>query len=700
MRAYPIRLASYLMNKVTSVARGILQKRQVVFEGDPAIWKQISAGMGVSNETAMQKTVVYSCVRILVTKISSLPLSVMQKLPEGGSRVAFEHPLYNVLHNQPNKMMSTVEYNQFVMQALSQTGNAFIFKFIGNGLIKELIPMVGSVEIRFRKSKPGAEREFYYRFTSNSIGISVDLERHEVLHFRYMSMDGIRGRSPLQVATDVVEASVNLNDYASLFFKNGANLGTIVTMKVPEGNSKMTGIDDDDTRTKYRKEMEQAWSGNDNAHKLGLIPYDFDISHMGVNPKESQAIEQRGYTDNGIAALYGIPKHMLNLGDPKYSNAEESNRQFMKGTIGPYLILQEKRMDLDLLSEANRTQGYFIKFNIDAEMRGDPKTQAEVLKILVKEVGVMTINEARAIQDRPPVEGGDELWTQMQYVTLKSQLELLDSNNSEDGQRRLSDHSEQVRAMVQGYLKEEVRVTSGQLVRNRIRSRFEPIYEDVFGQVTSRETKALDRNIKKYIASGDLTAFRAWMDEFYPNLDEFIQKKFRTSLDAYSDAIGAAALAEAGSDELEEKQRYQEFVNAYLISFAGSWADYSSKQLNTILDDNEEDQIAGKLQAKSDYWKENRANTETRREIVNGDNAFAIFTWVLVGITRKVWINQGEPCPFCEQMAGRTVSILSSFIKQNSVLTDPTGNKDNMTITQNVGHPQLHGGCVCGIGIG
>ena len=68
---------------------------------------QSSAGKVVNERTAMQMTAVYACVRILAESIAALPLHVFEQGPNGSRIKAEEHPLFYLLHNEPNPAMTS-----------------------------------------------------------------------------------------------------------------------------------------------------------------------------------------------------------------------------------------------------------------------------------------------------------------------------------------------------------------------------------------------------------------------------------------------------------------------------------------------------------------------------------------------------------------------------------------------------------------
>ena len=84
-----------------------------------------SAGKTVNEFTAMQMTAVYSCVRILTEAVAGLPLHLYQYNNSGGKEKSTTHPLYRLLHDEPNTEMTSFTFRETLMSHLLLWGNAY-----------------------------------------------------------------------------------------------------------------------------------------------------------------------------------------------------------------------------------------------------------------------------------------------------------------------------------------------------------------------------------------------------------------------------------------------------------------------------------------------------------------------------------------------------------------------------------------------
>ena len=91
-----------------------------------------TSGKAVTERSAMQMTAVYSCVRILSEAVAGLPLHLYKYTDSGGKAMALEHPLYRLLHDEPNPEMSSFVFRETLMTHLLLWGNAYA-QIIRNG---------------------------------------------------------------------------------------------------------------------------------------------------------------------------------------------------------------------------------------------------------------------------------------------------------------------------------------------------------------------------------------------------------------------------------------------------------------------------------------------------------------------------------------------------------------------------------------
>ena len=185
-----------------------------------------TSGKRVNERTAMQMTAVYSCVRILSEAVAGLPLQFYRYTADGGKEKAVDHPLYFLLHDEPNPEMTSFVFRETLMTHLLLWGNAYS-QIIRNarGEIIALYPLMPD-RMTVNRDENG---QLYYEYNMSTDdahtlkGSTVRLQPHDVLHIPGLGFDGLVGYSPIAMAKNAIGMAIACEDYRAKFFPNGAS---------------------------------------------------------------------------------------------------------------------------------------------------------------------------------------------------------------------------------------------------------------------------------------------------------------------------------------------------------------------------------------------------------------------------------------------------------------------------------------------
>lgn len=190
-----------------------------------------TSGKAVTERSAMQMTAVYSCVRTLSEAVAGLLLHLYRYTESGGKAMALDHPLYRLLHDEPNPEMSSFVFRETLMTHLLLWGNAYA-QIIrnGKGEVVALYPLMPN-RMEVNRDKNG---KLYYLYSTQSDdaptmkGSTVYLDPAEVLHIPGLGFDGLVGYSPIAMAKNAIGMAIACEEYGAKFFANGAAPGRCV----------------------------------------------------------------------------------------------------------------------------------------------------------------------------------------------------------------------------------------------------------------------------------------------------------------------------------------------------------------------------------------------------------------------------------------------------------------------------------------
>lgn len=366
------------------------------------LFGRTTSGKPVNERTAMQTTAVYACVRILAEAVASLPLHVYEYQDDGGKKLVHDHPLYYLLHDEPNSEMTSFVFRETLMSHLLIWGNAYA-QIIrdGAGRVLGLYPLLPD-KMEVQRDDKG---NIYYVYSRNSdenptfkeYG-NIKLKAEDVLHIPGLGFDGLIGYSPIAMAKNAVGMTLACEEYGASFFANGAN---------PGGVLEHPGVLKDPS--KVRESWNSVYRGVNNAHKIAVLEEGMKYQQIGIPPEEAQFLETRKFQINEIARLYRIPPHMVgDLDKSSFSNIEQQSLEFVKYTLDPWVIRWEQSLQRSLLLPGEKGK-YFIKLNVDGLLRGDYQSRMNGYAV-GRQNGWFSANDIREMENMNPIpdeEGGN-----------------------------------------------------------------------------------------------------------------------------------------------------------------------------------------------------------------------------------------------------------------------------------------------------
>lgn len=366
------------------------------------LFGRTTSGKPVNERTAMQTTAVYACVRILAEAVASLPLHVYEYQDDGGKKLVHDHPLYYLLHDEPNPEMTSFVFRETLMSHLLIWGNAYA-QIIrdGAGRVLGLYPLLPD---KMEVQRDDREN-IYYVYSRNSdenpmfkeYG-NIKLKAEDVLHIPGLGFDGLIGYSPIAMAKNAVGMTLACEEYGASFFANGAN---------PGGVLEHPGVLKDPS--KVRESWNSVYRGVNNAHKIAVLEEGMKYQQIGIPPEEAQFLETRKFQINEIARLYRIPPHMVgDLDKSSFSNIEQQSLEFVKYTLDPWVIRWEQSLQRSLLLPGEKGK-YFIKLNVDGLLRGDYQSRMNGYAV-GRQNGWFSANDIREMENMNPIpdeEGGN-----------------------------------------------------------------------------------------------------------------------------------------------------------------------------------------------------------------------------------------------------------------------------------------------------
>jgi HK97 family phage portal protein len=646
------------------------------------------SGLSVSPQRSIQLTAVWASVRILSEGLASLPLPIYKRLSRGKERDV-NHPLYRVLHDQANPLMTSFMWRETMMGHCCTWGNCFSEIESDNaGRIKALWPLrPDQTKMRWVDGK------LYYVTTlpESQGGGRVGLPAERVLHIRGLSSDGMLGYSPIREARNALGLAAATEEFGSRFFGNGAKAGGVL---------EHPGSLSDDAHTRLKSSWNEMHQGLDNSHRVAILEEGMKYNQIGIPPEDAQFLQTRKFQVSEIARIFLIPPHRLaDLERATFSNIEQMSLEFVIYTLRPWLVRWEQELLRCLFTETEK-KTHFAEFNVDAMLRGDTQSRYQAYHQAWQD-GWLTWNEIREKENLNPIDGGDT-----HYVPLN----MIPADKAEDFRSNISMKDLEKRFNVDGvhFLDgpaiEKENSSPGEKrarsagTRRRLMLSQRPVISEVAERIVKREARDILTTAKKILGKRSLQELQIWLDEYYEEHKDFILGALRGTMTAYAELVAAEAAEEVLLGDLDIEQ-VRRFVKRYLEALADRHAFDQKTRVNNLL--------AKALSSGADTYEtlendlsgwDRLAGIFGQEESVRLNGAVSVFVYAAAGVAALYWNSYGESCPYCRSLDGRKVGMQEWFLQIGDVLR-PEG-ADELKVYQNVRHPPAHGGCDCLISAG
>lgn len=336
-----------------------------------------SSGVRINENNALSVAAVYECTRVIADTIASLPCFLYRRLSTGKERAA-DHPVYRILHEEPNPVMTPFEFKQTMQGHLCLWGKAFAeIEINGGGRVQSLWPLrPDTMRVQFFNGKL-----FYYYTTPDG----VERQIRNVLHFRGLASDGINSYSPIGLQRETLGLAQASEQYRSRFFANDARPGGVLQTERSLG---------DIAYKRLQKFWDDEHQGLSNRGRTAILEDGVKWQDVGMPPDDAQFIQGQEYQKGDIAAIFRVPAYKIGLlkpGTVSFASVEQQAIDFVIDCIRPWLVCWEERTTLALLTPTERKQ-YFAEFLVDALLRGDSAQRAAFYTSMFN-IGAFTQNQ-------------------------------------------------------------------------------------------------------------------------------------------------------------------------------------------------------------------------------------------------------------------------------------------------------------------
>ncbi len=356
--------------------------------------RRTKAGVRVTVKTALSISMVWSCVKILSESLSGLPLKLYED-KQGGRQLIGGNDRILKLLRKPNPYMTMLNFLKFVVTNMALRGNAFaLIERNGQGDVIGIVPLDG------RTVKIDTDDELVYTVTPGE-GDPFPVSPENMLHFKLFSLDGVVGLSPLEHQAETMGLAKAGQQWSARFMRKGGFTGGYVVYEQFLTEAQQTQI--------MAKFPDVRKADTDDIGKMAILQGNPKIVPAGISQKDAQFIESQQFQEEALAGIYGVPLWLANRAGKTSimgSNLEQQLIGFITFGLKPYIDTIEDELNSKLFGGTGR----FVEFVVEGLMRADSAGRATYYSGALGGSGGsgwMTINEVRAKENLPPLEGDE-----------------------------------------------------------------------------------------------------------------------------------------------------------------------------------------------------------------------------------------------------------------------------------------------------
>ncbi len=353
-----------------------------------------------SDFTMRNSELIFSAVTRRANALSSMPVQLYRgttqvKNDARNDMVAFE----------PNTNMTACQFFKTMEACCCTEGNAYAIKEYDESGVLHGLSILDPLRVKpVFESDSG---ELWYKITPEA-GAEYYLHGFYMIHIPFISTNGIVGVNPVTVLFNTLAYNDEIQEFSATQLKKGVNAQIVVEAPANLGEAQRQETIETLMQT-YRET-----SGN-----ILLLESGVTAKSLNLSPVDNKLFEVEKISRSKVAMVYNIPPHLLgDYSDASFSSQEQQMLEFLMLTMLPIVTAYEQELNRKLLTKEERRRGYHFEIDMNAILRADAATRADVHQKAIRG-GWETPNEARADYGRDKDPSGNKLMVSRDLTTLE-----------------------------------------------------------------------------------------------------------------------------------------------------------------------------------------------------------------------------------------------------------------------------------------
>lgn len=326
-----------------------------------------------SNVNALKNSDIFTAVHVLSSSIATA------KIEKFLDNKITNDSIVKLFNSRPNDFMNAYDFKYVIAANMLLNGEAFVKINIDEDGSVDSLTFLNNSNVTIKT----IEQDIIYSVSLKNE--TIDLTQSEILHFKYMTVDGFNCYSPLYSLVQELEISNRSNNFLTNFFKNASNSSGVLKMNFAKLN--------DEQKDEVRNSFEKLNSGSNNSGKIAIIDPSADYQQLKIPTEILDFLNSYTFTTKQVAKAFNLPIDRLG-GENQHTSMNDSNNVYVTDTLIPFFSTLTSEIEFKLYDTNNLNFTIELKFNYQYLYDSDYSTKVKNYSYLVSN-RIISANEAR-----------------------------------------------------------------------------------------------------------------------------------------------------------------------------------------------------------------------------------------------------------------------------------------------------------------
>ncbi len=353
-----------------------------------------------SDYTLQNSEIIFSAVTRRANAFSSMPVQLYR-----GTAQVKNDARNDMVNIEPNPNMTACQFFKTMEACCCTEGNAYAIKeYDPDGTLSRLDILD---PLRVEPVLEKESRELWYRIRPEQ-GADYYIHGFYIIHIPFVSSNGIKGVNPVSVLLDTLRYNHEIQEFSVSQLQKGINAQIVAEAPANLGEAQ---------REETVKTLMSTYK--ESGGNILLLESGVTAKSLNLSPVDNKLFEVEKISRSKVAMVYNIPPHLLgDYSDTSFSSQEQQMLEFLMLTMLPIVTAYEQELNRKLLTREERRRGYHFEIDMNAILRADAATRADVHQKAIRG-GWETPNEARADYGRDKDPNGNKLMVSRDLTTLE-----------------------------------------------------------------------------------------------------------------------------------------------------------------------------------------------------------------------------------------------------------------------------------------